>query len=429
MNTFSAIERRTVMTQPSTRILVLGAGIAGLLFTLRLAGKVANESVQITLVDESDTFTVRPRLHEFATKQRVFSRSFPQILRKTQVQFLQARVTSLDPSQHPVTVQDQQQQQHELEYDYLVYALGSMTDRHSVPGVAEYAYSLSARGPFSASALRETLPEIGARGGQVVVCGGGATGIETAAQVASVYPRIKVSLVTQGSLALSWGKSVADVIRRRLVSLGVEIVEQSTVRAVRAHSVALDQGRELECSLCIWTTGFVVPPLAREAGLAVNERDQMLVDPFLRSVSHQEIYAIGDAASPVEDPGVSHVRMSAYTASIMGAHGADCLSAMLTGQTPKPLSFAYLAQAIALGQHHAIFLPLSPDDRPRPPYITGWLGSLVRAAAVNFVVTATLAQHRFPGAFAWLGKGRYEQAHHLSHSKEEHPSLPLHHLS
>src|SRR5256714_3664397 len=252
MNTFSAIERRTVMTQPSTRILVLGAGIAGLLFTLRLAGKVANESVQITLVDESDTFTVRPRLHEFATNQRVFSRSFPQILRKTQVQFLQARVTSLDPSQHRVTVQDQQQQQHELTYDYLVYALGSMTDRHSVPGVAEYAYSLSARGPFSAAALRETLPAIAARGGQVVVCGGGATGIETAAQVASVYPQIKVSLVTRGPLALSWDTSVADAIRRRLVSLGIEIVEQSQVRAVRSHSIVLDQGRELEYSLCIW---------------------------------------------------------------------------------------------------------------------------------------------------------------------------------
>src|SRR5579859_3845826 len=69
--TCSTIERRTVMTQPSTRILVLGAGIAGLLFTLRLAGKVAHESVQITLVDESDTFTERPRLHEFATNQRI----------------------------------------------------------------------------------------------------------------------------------------------------------------------------------------------------------------------------------------------------------------------------------------------------------------------------------------------------------------------
>jgi NADH dehydrogenase len=417
------------MTQPSTRILVLGAGIAGLLFTLRLAGKVARESVQITLVDESDSFTVRPRLHEFATNQRVFSRPFSQILRKTQVHFLQGRVTSLDPSQHRITVQIEPQQQQELAYDYLVYALGSMTDRQSVPGVAQYAYSLSARGPFSASALRETLPELGARGGQVVVCGGGATGIETAAQVASVYPQIKVSLVTQESLALSWGKSVADVIRRRLVSLGVEIVEQSTVRAVRAQSVVLDQGRELACDLCIWTAGFVVQPLAREAGLAVNERDQMLVDPFLRSVSHQEIYAIGDAASPVEDPGVAHVRMSAFTASIMGAHGADCLSAILSGKTPKPLSFAYLAQAIALGRHHAIFFPLSPDDRPRPPYITGRLGALTRVAAVNFVVAATLAQRRFPGLFMWLGKGRYEQAQRRKRALEEHPSRPLHHLS
>src|SRR5438067_7778236 len=239
-NTFSAIERRTVMTHPSTRILVLGGGIAGLLFTLRLAGKVARESVQITLVDEADTFTIRPRLHEFATNQRVFRRSFPQILRKTQVQFLQARVTSLDPSQHRVTVQDQQQQQHELAYDYLVYALGSMTDRHSVPGVAEYAYSLSAKGPFSAEALRETLPEIAARGGQVIVCGGGATGIETAAQVASVYQEIKVSLVTRGSFARSWNNSVGDQIRRRLVNLGVEIIEQSNISAVRAQSVALE---------------------------------------------------------------------------------------------------------------------------------------------------------------------------------------------
>jgi NADH dehydrogenase FAD-containing subunit len=205
------------------------------------------------------------------------------------------------------------------------------------------------------------------------------------------------------------------------VSLGVEIIEQSHVRAVGAHSVALQGRSELACDLCIWTTGFVVQPLAREAGLAVNERDQILVDPFLRSVSHQEIYAIGDAASPVENPGVSHVRMSAYTASIMGAHGADCVSAMLTGSTPKPLSFSYLAQAIALGQRHAMFLTLSADDQARPPSITGRLGAFTREVFIRFVIAATLAQHRFPGLFVWLGKRRYEQA--------EHQAMRLHHVS
>src|SRR5207245_6640233 len=99
---------------------------------------------------------------------------------------------------------------------------------------------------------------------QVVVCGGGATGIETAAQVASVYPQIKVSLVTRGSFARSWNKSVADQIRRRLVSLGIEIIEQSKVSAVHAQSVVLEGGRELACDLCIWTSGVGVEPLARE---------------------------------------------------------------------------------------------------------------------------------------------------------------------
>jgi NADH dehydrogenase FAD-containing subunit len=262
-----------------------------------------------------------------------------------------------------------------------------------------------------------------------VVCGGGATGIETAAQVASVYPHLKVSLLTHGSLASSLGKPVAEAIRRRLVSLGVQIVEHSKVSAVRAHSVVLEQDRELACDLCIWTAGFVVQPLARLAGLAVNERDQILVDPFLRSVSHPEIYAIGDAASPVEEPGVQRVRMSAYTAGIMGAHGADCLSAVLTGSQPKPLSFAYLAQAIALGRHHGIFFPLTPEDQPRPPYITGWLGSLAREGAVRFVVTAMLVQRRLPGLFVWPGKGRYEQAQRQKQVLEELPSRPFPHLS
>src|SRR5579871_5166832 len=128
------------MTHPSTRILVLGAGIAGLLFTLRLSGKVEQSSVQITLVDESDTFMVRPRLHEFATNQHVSRRSVPKILRRSNVQFVQGRVTSLHLSKRSVTILDQQQQPRELEYDYLIYALGSMMDRSSVTGVADYAY-------------------------------------------------------------------------------------------------------------------------------------------------------------------------------------------------------------------------------------------------------------------------------------------------
>src|SRR5437868_36531 len=83
-------------TKPSTRILVIGAGYAGLLFTMRLAGKVASQNVHIALVNESDTFTERPRLHQFATNQEVQWRSLPQMLRRKNIQFIQGRVTSID---------------------------------------------------------------------------------------------------------------------------------------------------------------------------------------------------------------------------------------------------------------------------------------------------------------------------------------------
>jgi len=407
------------MTQPSTRILIAGAGYAGLLFTMRLAGKVARQHVQISLVNESDTFTERVRLHQFATNQGVQWRSIPQILRKTNVQFLQGRVTGLDPIHHKITIEDQQKTQH-VEYDYLIYALGSVTDRDTVPGVAEYAYTLAARGPLSAAALRETLPSIGKGHSHVVVCGGGPTGIETAAELATAYPRIKVYLVTQGPLGLFLGKSVASSIRRSLTRVGVEIIDQTSVTAVRAQSVVTDQGNEISCDFCVWTGGFVAPSLAREAGLAVNERNQIVVDPFLRSISHPEIYAIGDAAYPREDPGVP-MRMSAFTATIMGAHGADCLSAVLRNKKPRTLSFVYVGQGIALGRRNAIGFNNYPDDKPNPPYFSGWLGYQIREGFVRLLAAAV--QH---GTLVWLGKRRYESAQGRQQAKAKKNSMQLH---
>src|SRR5215469_15328524 len=105
--------RSTTQETPAlTRILVIGAGYAGLLFTMRLAGKVAWQDVQIALVNESDTFTERPRMHQFATNQRVQWRSLPQMLRRTPVQFIQGRVMSLDTAHHEIVLMHQQHTEH-----------------------------------------------------------------------------------------------------------------------------------------------------------------------------------------------------------------------------------------------------------------------------------------------------------------------------
>ena len=293
-----------------------------------------------------------------------------------------------------------------------------------MPGVAEYAYTLAPNGPLSAAALRDMLPPAQAKHGQVVVCGGGATGIETAAEVAKAYPNIEVRLVTQGSFGQFLNKAVATTNQRSLTRLGVEISDHTTVVAVHAHSVVTDQGSEIPCDLCLWMGGFVAPPLAREAGLDVNERNQIVVDPYLRSISYPEIYAIGDTAHPREIPGAP-VRMSAVTATIMGAHSADSLSSTLLGKAPKPFSFAYLGQGIALGRHNGIGFNNYPDDKPVPPYFTGWLGYQIREIFVRYLAVAPRLERRWPGLFVWPGKGRYERALRRQQAKAKQNAIQL----
>jgi NADH dehydrogenase FAD-containing subunit len=411
-------ERRTeVRKQPSIRIVVVGAGYAGLLSTMRLAGRVTGHDVAVALVNESDTFTERVRLHQYATNQPVQWRSLPRMLQKTPVAFVQGRAVHLDPGNRQLTVEGPLQPGLQLEYDYLVYALGSVTERRSVAGVAEYAYTLAPRGPLSAKALRRTLPEVASKGGRVVVSGGGATGIETAAEIATAYPSIKVHLVTRDQFALHFGEDVAGYIRRSLNRMGVEIIDQSAVTEVGPRSIVVDHQGELPCDICVWAAGFEALPLARDGGLEVNSRNQVIVDPFLRSMSHPEIYAIGDAASPREDPGFP-VRMSAFTACILGAHGADTLSAAIAGGTPKALSFAYVGQGIALGRNNAVGFNSYPDDRAKSPIFTGRSAYLIREGFVRYLAAVPQLERRWPGSFVWIGKRRYAESSKLRQARQ-----------
>jgi NADH dehydrogenase len=402
------------MAQEPLRIVVIGAGYAGLVATVRLAGRLKREvqarRVTITLVNAADAFVERLRLHQLAANRPIPDRPIAETLRGTGIAFVRGTVIALDTRRRTLEVQTGSGIQ-AVAYDNLVYALGSTIDRDNVPGAREFAHVLTPAGPRSAMALRELLPKLNAAGGhgRLLVGGGGATGIEAAAEFAEAYPNLHVRLVTQGEFGQFINPHVAAYMRHSLYRLGVAIQDQTTIVELRAQAALTASGEVLPFDVCLWTGGFTVPRLAREAGLAVNERGQVLVDPFLRSVSHPEIYAVGDAAYPVEPPGAA-VRMAAFTAVLMGAHGADSLSAAVQGRTPKPFSFAYLGQAISLGRRDAIGFNNIPDDVPNWPYFTGRAGVEGREFFVRLLADQPNFERRLPGAVVWLGKGRYTAA-------------------
>jgi NADH dehydrogenase len=384
------------------QIVVLGVGYAGMMAALRLSGKTRKLNSRIVLINGDDTFIERPRLHQAATGQDIPQTPIREMLRVTRVQFRQGWVTDLDPDSRSVTVQTPQGGE-AISYDVLVYALGSVVDQDTVPGVRENAFVLDPRGANATAALRDRLDTLT---GRVVVVGGGATGIEGATEIKGWYPHLQVDLVTDGVFGAFKGPRVERHFREAFAQQGIHIHEGRRVRSVEAGRLILADGKVVPFDLALWASGFRATPLAREAGFKVNDRAQILVDPFGRSLSHPDVYAIGDASHPVEEPG-NPMRMSLLTAVMRGAHAADNITALLRGRAQSPLSFAYYGQGIAMGPNDAVGFLGYPDDKPRGPILRGKTAVIVRNFFVALLFYLLKLERRFPGLYYIVGKGRY----------------------
>src|SRR5262249_28382626 len=156
--------RGEIMSEQQKRVVVIGSGYAGMLATIRLTGKTRKLNRTVTLVNASDVFVERVRLHEMAANRPVKHKRIVDMLKGTGVQFEQGLVSAIDTARREITVQDGRTA-HRIGYDYLLYALGSPINRDSVPGVREHAYTLTPSGPLSALALKEKLPGLNERGG------------------------------------------------------------------------------------------------------------------------------------------------------------------------------------------------------------------------------------------------------------------------
>ena len=384
-----------------TRIVVVGAGYAGLLATIRLAGKVDEGAAEITLVNDSEQFVERIRLHQTVSVQQPRRLQIRDLLRGKSVRFVEGHATVIDRGERVLHVNNQDGTLH-IGYDYLLYALGSGSQNTSIPGLAKYAYSIGR--PAESASLEEELAESPA-GAKIVVIGGGLTGIETSTEIAERYPQLKVSLWTEGKLGPKLSGRGRDYIEGTLSNFGIEIHQDQRVSAVQRGNIVVNDGQEISYDTCIWAGSFAVPSLAREAGLSVNNLGQALVDPFLRSVSDSRIYVAGDSAGFVDDPG-ARIRMACATALPMGAQAADNLAAVIADQPQKPFSFAYVLQCISLGRRKGLVQLVYLNDEPKERIITGRMAAFIKEFICRATVLTLKLERLIPGAYSWRGRGK-----------------------
>lgn len=355
------------------RIVVLGAGYAGAIAAGRLAKRLHRDDVEITVVNADPDFVERVRMHQLATGQELARRPLREVFAGTGVQVRTAWVGAVDVDRKTVELTGEHGAE-TLGYDTLVYALGSTVADYGVPGVAEYAYNVA--GKQAALRLRARLNEL-ASGATVLVVGGGLTGIEAAAEIADARPDLEVTIAARGGV----GDWLSDKAQRHLRGafdrLGITVREHADITRVEGNGVVTGSGGRIPVQMTVWTAGFTVHPIAAATTLEVSDTGRIVVDGTMRSVSHPDVYAIGDAANAV-GVGGKPLRMGCATASPMAWQAADALAARLTGLKVPEAPIGYASQCISLGRRDGIFQRVTAADEPTDTVVTGRIGARIK---------------------------------------------------
>ncbi|WP_030160079.1 NAD(P)/FAD-dependent oxidoreductase [Glycomyces sp. NRRL B-16210] len=342
------------------RIIVLGAGYTGAVTAGRLARRLRPEDVHITLVNAEPDFVERVRLHQLAAGQDLKPRPLAEMFAGTGVEVRLSRVTAVDTERGTVAVTDADGEA-DLAYDTLVYALGSGWTDHGVPGAAEHAYEIASRP--GALRLRERLARLEA-GKTVTVVGGGLTGLEAATEFAEARPDLRVTLAARGGLG-DWVSPKARAhLRKVLAGLRIEVREHTDVARVESGAVVTAEGESIRSDATVWTTGFAAHPIAAATSLETTGSGQIVVDATMASVSHPNVYAVGDAAYAMGSAG-KPLRMSCASGIPTAWQAADSIAARLTGGKLPNAPLRYVNQCISLGRGEGLIQYVSADDTTR----------------------------------------------------------------
>ncbi|BBZ12402.1 NAD(P)/FAD-dependent oxidoreductase [Mycobacterium branderi] len=371
------------MTNPRTHVVVLGGGYAGTMAANHLRLRA---DVDITLVNPRPMFVERIRLHQLVAGTHTATVDYGTLLGED-IQLVVGAAERIDTAGRQVVLTSSGV----LDYDYLIYAVGSNT---SAP---EFAYPV---GEFEyAQRLRDALDELHPDA-PVTVVGAGLTGIETASELAGQGRR--VTLVCGGGLGPSLSRAGRRSVAKWLARLGVCVLETASAAEVRPDAVVLGDGSLLPSALTVWTAGFGAPDLAARSGLRTDELGRLLTDETLTSLGDARIVAAGDAAAPSGEP----LRMSCQAAIPLGAQAANTVLSRIAGTAPAVINQAFVGQCISLGRSYATVQLSRLDDAPVNAAIGGRLAASIKEAICKGTVWGIRREAAKPGWYRWLKGGK-----------------------
>lgn len=363
------------------RIVVVGGGAGGLELATRLGNKLGRKKrAHITLVDRNHTHIWKPLLHEVATGTldvEIDQLSYRAHAASHHFEFQLGNFTGLNREQKTITLAaigssdgEQLLAERELSYDYLVLAIGSISNHFNTSGVAEHCIFLDSPGQahrFQRRLLEAYLklnsPQHPKDKLNIAIVGAGATGVELAAELyhaaaeLNLYgfadlrsDRLNISLVEAGPRILpALPERMANAALKELQKLGVDVRVNTRVTAADCHGLQLGE-QHLDAELMVWAAGIKAPDFMRDlAGLETNRLNQLVVNSMLQSSRDASILVIGDcAACPLPDG--KWVPPRAQSAHQMASLVASNLIAILNNQPLKAFKYKDHGSLISLSR-------------------------------------------------------------------------------
>jgi NADH dehydrogenase len=354
-------------------VLVLGGGFGG----IGAARKLAKAPVDVVIVDRHDYHTFQPLLYQLATgllEESAVGHSIRDLVHK------QDNVRVHNDSAVFVDLDKRDARFEELEaqpYDYLVLALGAEVNFFGVAGAAEHGFPLYTLPDalrlkehvlerWEATDRDRSLVEDGAL--NVVVVGGGPTGVETAGALAELYngvfakdypdvaPGTAKVILVEGSpeIFAMFKPDIREYAKEALTKRGVEVRTGDVVASVTPKRVTLKSGDEIAAHTLVWGAGLQGNALVRSLDIELERGNRLGVDAELRLPSHPEVFAVGDIAA-IPDAKTEQVLPQLGSVALQsGEHAGETIARLVAGKEVKPFEYKDKGTMAMIGRGSAV---------------------------------------------------------------------------
>ncbi|AVJ56323.1 FAD-dependent oxidoreductase [Idiomarina sp. OT37-5b] len=394
------------------RIVVVGGGAGGLELATELGRKLGKKRrAEIILIDRNSTHVWKPLLHEVASgalDSRLAELDYRGQGARTGFRFLVGTLEHIDRKEKTLQLAAIKEDGEEVlaartvHYDKLVLSVGSVTADFGVEGVPEHCFFLDSTAQadkFHHELLNEflrvnqALEDGDEQTLDIAIVGGGATGVELAAELVhsvsllNIYglthldrQHLNVTLVEAGPRLLpALPEGLAHRVQQKLESLGITVIlGNPAVRASR-DGLQLKDETPVAANLMVWAAGIRAPEFLSKLGLETRKNHQLLVNDYLQTTTDDAVYAIGDcAACAIDDE--RFVPPRAQSAHQMAKRLAANFIRENKGKSAKPFVYKDRGSLVSLSRFSAV-------------------GNLMQSKSLSMSIEGTLARYAYASLY------------------------------